>query len=226
MISLDWGLSNCHLSQRPTHRMRGLDFHNLKSDIVAIQERINFENSSDRILIRGKYTSAELGSLLFFVIACGLDGYLRTPNRNRRQEKRTVVTSHAGVASHNLDEEEATDFIVPRSWPGRIYVRFAAIRAVLQANPAHSNETLKPRGQPIDIPRFRSTSPRVADSTHRDQIWTLCFGVIEPLHDRTDARPEGQETLPYGNAVGPLTCKSGMKILSWPLVLLTVLPAE
>ena len=136
------------------------------------------------------------------------------------------MTSHTGVASHNLEEKEATDFIVPRSWPRCIYVRFAAIRAVLQANPAHSNETLKPYGQPIDIPQFRSTSLRVADSMHRNQFWTLCFGVIELMPDRTDARPEGQETLPYGNAVGPLTCKSGMKIPSWPLVLLTVLPGE
>ena len=31
---------------------------------------------------------------------------------------------------------------------------------------------------------------------HRNQFWTLCFGVIELMPDRTDARPEGQETLP------------------------------
>ena len=36
-----------------------------------------------------------------------------TPNRNRPQEERTVVTVHAGMAPHDLQKEEEAHFIAP-----------------------------------------------------------------------------------------------------------------
>jgi hypothetical protein len=73
-----------------------------------------------------------------FVIGYALYGLLRNRCRNRREEKRAVMAAHARMTSHNLEEEEATQFIPPSLWSGRIYLIFAAIRAALQSNPTHN----------------------------------------------------------------------------------------
>ena len=74
------------------------------------------------------------------------------------------MTAHTGMASHNLEEEEATHFIPPRLRSGRIYFSFAAIGAVVQSKPTHDNEALKPHRQTIDtpLPPYFIPSRRVA----------------------------------------------------------------
>ncbi len=57
------------------------------------------------------------------------------------------MTAHAGMASHHLEEEKATHLIVPRSWSGRVYVIFAAIRAALPSNPTHNQLLNRPSHQ-------------------------------------------------------------------------------
>jgi hypothetical protein len=60
------------------------------------------------------------------------------------------MTAHAGMASHNLQEEEPTEFIPPRRRPGSEYFIPAAIGAVIPSNPTHednlSNQTVKESG--------------------------------------------------------------------------------
>ena len=60
------------------------------------------------------------------------------------------MTEQACMASHNLEEKEATHFIAPRFYLGRVDFSLAAIRAVLQSNPPH-DETLV-------VPRFHTRS--------------------------------------------------------------------
>jgi hypothetical protein len=54
------------------------------------------------------------------------------------QEKRTIVTVHAGMTSDDLKEEEAAHFISPSLGLGRVYISSAAIRALPQSNPTHN----------------------------------------------------------------------------------------
>ncbi|HXM12089.1 MAG TPA: hypothetical protein VN946_19215, partial [Terriglobales bacterium] len=65
--------------------------------------------------------------------------------RDRRQEKRTIVTAHAGMASHNMKEKEGTQRIRPSLQSRQVYfIFFAAVRALTQSNPAHDNKTSAP----------------------------------------------------------------------------------
>src|ERR1700730_10192450 len=55
-----------------------------------------------------------------------------------RQEQRTVLTTRTCMASHNSEEEEATQCVPPTPRSGRIYfVRPAAVRTGLQSNLSH-----------------------------------------------------------------------------------------
>jgi hypothetical protein len=63
-------------------------------------------------------------------IGCDLDGLLRYRYRDWWQKERTIVTAHAGMATYNLEEEEATHFIAPGLRLGRVDFSVAAIRAV------------------------------------------------------------------------------------------------
>ena len=54
------------------------------------------------------------------------------------QEKRTIVTVHAGMTADDLREEEAAHFISPSLGLGRVYISSAAIRALPQSNPTHN----------------------------------------------------------------------------------------
>jgi|HubBroStandDraft_1064217.scaffolds.fasta_scaffold00190_38 hypothetical protein len=91
--------------------------------------------------------------LPLFVIGRNLDRFLRSRRRDGRQEKGTVVAAHAGMASHYLEEEQATHFIVPRSGSGPVYFSFAAIRAALQSNPTH-NKPLNPLSVQKNVAQF------------------------------------------------------------------------
>ena len=92
-------------------------------------------------------------ALPLFVIGGGPDELLRSRCRDGRQEKRTVVTVHAGMTSHNLEEKNPAHFIEPRFWPGRVYFSFAAIGAALQSDPTH-HKTPKAIVQPGNVARF------------------------------------------------------------------------
>jgi hypothetical protein len=84
-------------------------------------------------------------TLPLFFFGHDLDWLLRRRGRSRGQEERAIVTTHAGMAPYNLDEEETAHFIPPRFGLGRIDLTISAIRTVLQSNPPHENELLKKR---------------------------------------------------------------------------------
>src|SRR5579863_2581191 len=71
------------------------------------------------------------------------DWLLRRQRRDWWQEEGTIMTAHAGMAPYDLNEEETTHLIPPRPRLGCVDFRVAAIRAVLQSNPAHASELLK-----------------------------------------------------------------------------------
>jgi hypothetical protein len=101
-------------------------------------------------------------TLPLFVIGYGLlNGLPCGQCRDWRQEKWTVVTAHAGMASHNLEEGKTTHFVVPRSWSGRAYLSLAAIRAVLQSN------------LPVYLHNSGSTLPRSAVDFAQSKHWRL-----------------------------------------------------
>lgn len=88
------------------------------------------------------------------------------------------MTSHAGMTSHNLEEEEATHFIVPRSWSGRIYFSFAAIRAALQSNPTHK-KLLAPT---VQAHKCGAGPLRDEERLHRSK--QPCFRLNRKCHSR------------------------------------------
>src|SRR5580692_482114 len=106
------------------------------------------------------------------LIGCGL---CRFPGSLRRhghgwQEKRTVVTVHAGMTSDDLKEEEAAHFISPSLGLGRVYINSAAIRAVPQSNPTH-NRLLSSAFQPKPWSRICPKLNRHAESLALDWVF-------------------------------------------------------
>src|SRR5579859_5940849 len=94
-----------------------------------------------RLLLRGGFVTPNTSVIRH---GCSLDGLPHCQGRDGPHEKRTVVTAHAGMASHDLEEEKTTHLVVPRSWSGRVYLIFAAIRAAFQSDSAH-NQLLNPQ---------------------------------------------------------------------------------
>lgn len=86
------------------------------------------------------------------------------------------MTSHAGMTSHNLEEEEATH--VPRSWSGRIYFSFAAIRKALQSNPTH-----KKLPAPT-VQAHKCGAAPLSDDERLHQSKQPCFRLNRTCHSR------------------------------------------
>jgi hypothetical protein len=86
-----------------------------------------------------------LGAAVFF-IANGLDGFLLRPYRDGRQEEGTAVTTHAGMAPHDLEKEEQTHFITPSLRSERVQLfSLATMGAFVQSNFTHDDSTITSR---------------------------------------------------------------------------------
>ena len=63
-----------------------------------------------------------------------------TPDRNRPQEERTVVTVHTGMAPYDLKKEEEAHFIAPSLGSRQVQpLSLPAIGARVQSNSAHAH---------------------------------------------------------------------------------------
>ena len=92
-----------------------------------------------------KASPQKLCLLSLFFAGGALDGLFLRPYRDERQEEWTVMTMHTGVASHNLEEEEPTQFLPQTLRLGGIYfVIAAAIRTGVQPNSAHAGTSALP----------------------------------------------------------------------------------
>jgi hypothetical protein len=142
------------------HAVRECYFARLFSWIIA-------PSSGERL----KKQSVSCRPLALFVIDRGLDRLLPSRFSDERQEKGTVVTAHAGMASHNLEEEQATHFIPPSSWPGFVYFSFAAaIRAAQHSDPAH-NKPLNPLSNQKKVAQFLRGREGLRHQTKQPSYW-------------------------------------------------------
>jgi hypothetical protein len=80
------------------------------------------------------------------------------------------------MASQDLEEEQATHFIAPRSWSGRVYFSAAAIRAALQSNPPH-NKTLTPLSKQKNVAQLARETKGCATKTKQPYYWERILQV-------------------------------------------------